>query len=75
MRIRAAVLLAEVLGPQTIPLDSMDSIITDVISSAQARWLSYAKRTSEVLLESELQNTSLIIGQNILFQTLLMLHA
>lgn len=75
MRIRAALLAAEIMERGDLQLTSMDAILAALILSVQETWLIYSKQRSQ---SSELNSDGSSIaatGQGLLFQTLLMLHA
>jgi hypothetical protein len=71
MRIRAALLMNETTNLQQAPLDPMDSIIANTISSVQDRWLSHS-----LLIRNNASTTleTTFTLQSVLFQALLMLH-
>lgn len=78
MRIRAALLAAEIIQGGEIRLIPMDSILATLITSVQDRWLIYSKQSSEYCTMAVVHEENVIIaamGQGLLFQTLLMLHA
>lgn len=75
MRIRAALLAAEIMERKDTHLTSMDSILATLIFSVQERWLVFSKRSSQSSDMTSESSSIAAIGQGLLFQTLLMLHA
>lgn len=76
MRIRAALLAAEIMERGDVQLTSMDAILAALILSVQETWLTYSKRRSSQSSELKSEGSNIAaMGQGLLFQTLLMLHA